>query len=213
MVYAAAIGLSPAAFVQLSERDNGGTEHTSESRMLEASRKEIRKEVSEDVTGWRWIRDSLILGLDLYIWEPLCTGFRFLHLVIIFVPVIVTVPALWIGRRVKDKSDKRTGTLWWYWFLVKSMERAGPAFIKVLIAKITRTPHNYANMEYSLDNGQLPGRIFSPQRCARSCPSYTLTHLHIPYSKLNALYGKLLMAEHSRTFSKSLRRLLSEWVL
>jgi len=51
--------------------------------------------------------------------------------VIIFVPVIVAIPAIWIGDRVKDRDNERKGTLWWYGFLVSSMERAGAAFIKV----------------------------------------------------------------------------------
>jgi len=130
-VLAAAAALSPLAFVQISEEDNGGTEQTAEGRMLEASRDEIRKEVKDDVHGIRRLRDSIIVFLDVYLWEPLCTGTRFLHLVFIFVPVIATVPALWIGRRQKNKDNERSGTVWWYWFLVKSMERAGPAFIKV----------------------------------------------------------------------------------
>jgi aarF domain-containing kinase len=128
---AAATSLTPAVFVQLSEKENEGTEHTAESRMLAASRREIKKEVKADVYGWRRVRDSVIVFADVYFWEPLCTGLRFLHLVVIFVPVIVCVPAIWVGRRVKERNGERTGTLWWYWFLVKGMERAGPAFIKV----------------------------------------------------------------------------------
>jgi aarF domain-containing kinase len=117
--------------VQLSEKDNGGTEQTAEGRMLEASRDEIKKEVDEDVHGIRRLRDHIFLFVDLYVWEPLCTGLRFLHLVVIFVPVIVTVPAIWFGPRDPKRANERSGTLWWYRFLVKSMERAGPAFIKV----------------------------------------------------------------------------------
>jgi len=117
--------------VQLSEEDNAGTDQTAEGRMLDASREELKKEVGADVHGLRRFRDTVVLYVDLYLWEPLCTGLRFLHLVFIFVPVIVTVPAIWIGPRDKKKSDERAGTLWWYWFLVRSMERAGPAFIKV----------------------------------------------------------------------------------
>jgi aarF domain-containing kinase len=131
LLLAGAISLSPAAFVQLSEKDNGGTELTAEGRMLEASRDEIKKGVAADVHGLRRLRDSVIYFADVFIWEPICTGLRFLHLVVIFVPVIVSVPALWIGRRDPKRDEERSGTLWWYWFLVKSMERAGPAFIKV----------------------------------------------------------------------------------
>ena len=134
LILAAAASLSPAAFVSLSEKDNGGTEQTAEGRMLQASRDEIEKRVDEDVHGIRRFRDTIVLFLDLYIWEPVCTGLRFLHLVVIFVPVILTVPALWVGRRSKERNNERRGTLWWYWFLVRSMERAGPAFIKVCVS-------------------------------------------------------------------------------
>jgi aarF domain-containing kinase len=135
-LFAAAVSLSPAAFVQLSEADNGGTELTAEGRMLEASRDEIKKKVGDDVHGFRRFRDSIVYFAEVYIWEPICTGLRFLHLVVIFVPVMVTVPALWIGPRDPNRDNERSGRLWWYWFLVKSMERAGPAFIKVRILNI-----------------------------------------------------------------------------
>ena len=99
--------------------------------MLEASREEIEKKVADDDTGLSRLFHQVVLILDGWIWEPLCTGFRFLHLVVIFVPVIVTVPAVWLGRRVAERDNERTGALWWYNFLVKCMELAGPAFIKV----------------------------------------------------------------------------------
>jgi aarF domain-containing kinase len=131
LLLAAAVSLSPAAFVQLSEKDNGGTELTAERRMLEASREEMKKTVGDDVHGFVRLKDSVVYFLDVWIWEPLCTGVRLLHLVVIFVPVIATVPALWIGTRDASRDNERSGTLWWYGFLVRSMERAGPAFIKV----------------------------------------------------------------------------------
>ena len=99
--------------------------------MLEASRDEIKKKVGDDVHGLRRLKDSIVYFADVYFWEPICTGLRFLHLVVIFVPVMATVPALWIGSRDPRRDNERSGSLWWYWFLVKSMERAGPAFIKV----------------------------------------------------------------------------------
>ena len=98
---AAATGaLGTAAFVQLSESDNGGTEQTAEGRMLEVSRDELKKEVDESERGlWR-LGHQILFCVDLYLWEPLCTGIRFLHLVIIFVPVILAVPAIWVRHAV-----------------------------------------------------------------------------------------------------------------
>lgn len=122
--------LTPAAFVRLSEEDNGDGK-TPEEHMLEASRAEIQKRVPENIHGLSRVWRSFYLFIDTCIFEPIATGFRFLHLVLIFVPVIATAPASYFGRRRKDRSNERTGKLWWYGFLVHSMERAGPAFIKV----------------------------------------------------------------------------------
>jgi aarF domain-containing kinase len=138
LVLASAATLSPIAFVQISEEDNGGTNETHEGRMLEASREEIRKKVPENSHGFGRVWDNIVLCADLYIWEPVCTGARFLHLFVIFVPVIFSIPAIWIGPRQKDRDNERSGTLWWYWFLVNSMERAGPAFIKVRISSFNQ---------------------------------------------------------------------------
>ncbi|KAL9602740.1 MAG: hypothetical protein Q9219_001583 [cf. Caloplaca sp. 3 TL-2023] len=122
--------LTPAAFVRLSEEDNGDGK-TPEEHMLEASREEIKKEIPKSAHGLLKAWKAFCLFLDLYLYEPMATGFRFLHLAVIFVPVIVTIPAIWLGRRVKEQDSERAGTLWWYNFLVRSMERAGPAFIKL----------------------------------------------------------------------------------
>lgn len=123
--------LGTAAFVKLSQQDNGGTDETAETRMLEVSRREIQKTVDDEGHRVVLLGRKVMLWLDLYLWEPICTGVRFLHLLVIFVPVMATVPAIWIGRRQSDRDNERSGTLWWYGFLVQSMEWAGPAFIKV----------------------------------------------------------------------------------
>lgn len=99
--------------------------------MLEASRAEIEKRVPENIHGLKRAWQGLFIFVDTWVYEPIATGFRFLHLLFIFVPVIVTVPSIWLGRRIKNRDNERAGTLWWYGFLVHSMERAGPAFIKV----------------------------------------------------------------------------------
>ena len=122
--------LSPAAFVALSEEDTGDGK-TPEEHMLEASRAEIAKEIPDEVHGPKRAWRGCCLLLDTIIIEPLATTFRFLHLVVIFVPVLITIPVVWLGNRHKGRGNERTGTLWWYVFLVHSMERAGPAFIKV----------------------------------------------------------------------------------
>lgn len=99
--------------------------------MLEVSREEIRKKIPDDVHGLNRLFRCVIFFVDQYIYEPVATSLRFLYLVIIFVPVIVTIPVIWFGGRQKDRDNERAGTLWWYGFLVSAMESAGPAFIKV----------------------------------------------------------------------------------
>ena len=123
--------LTPAAFVQLSEADTDDGK-TAEEHMLEASRQEISKKIPHNVRGLDKVRRYIIFFLDQWIYEPIATGFRFLHLVLIFVPVIIAIPALWVGSRRKDKHNERSGMIWWFGFLVNAMERAGPAFIKVI---------------------------------------------------------------------------------
>lgn len=122
--------LAPGAFLKLAE-DSDGHGMTGEMQMLEASREEIRKVVPTDARGLSRLCQSIGVLWYHYVYDPIATGFRFLHLVVIFMPVVVTVPAIWIGRRIENRNNARSGTLWWYRFLVKAMERAGPAFIKV----------------------------------------------------------------------------------
>lgn len=125
--------MTPAAFLQLAEEGDGGRK-TGEKLMLEESRNEVRKSVAEDARGVSRLRQSLSVFWTCYVYDPIATGVRFAHLAFIFLPVILTAPAVWLGRKVKDRNGLRTGTLWWYGFLVQAMERAGPAFIKVLAA-------------------------------------------------------------------------------
>jgi aarF domain-containing kinase len=128
--------LSPLAFVGLAHEESGNGEKTHEAAMLEASRKELDEHVPAALKNSRKYRKGIYFFIEDYIIEPIATGLRFLHLVFIFVPVIVTIPAIWLGQRQADKDDERSGTIWWYGFLVSSMERAGAAFIKV-----QRQPH------------------------------------------------------------------------
>ncbi|KAL7622462.1 hypothetical protein AAE478_007968 [Parahypoxylon ruwenzoriense] len=133
ILWATASGaLGAAAFVNLSEVEHGGgPERTTEGHMLEVSRGELKRTVSDDEGAMPRLGHKLIILLDLYLWEPLCTGVRFVELLFIFVPVILAVPAIWIGNRQPNHDNERSGTLWWYNFLVKRMEAAGPAFIKL----------------------------------------------------------------------------------
>ncbi|KAJ5806976.1 hypothetical protein N7474_010568 [Penicillium riverlandense] len=146
LVGAVMVALSPTAFLKLAE-DTTDNEKTGEMQMLEASRAEVRKTVPADAHGLSKFCRSVYVFWYCYIYDPIATGFRFLHLAFIFIPVVVTVPAIWLGPRVRTKDGARTGTIWWYKFLVNAMERAGPAFIKLGQWAASRTD------------------IFSPEMC------------------------------------------------
>ena len=127
--------LSPLAFVSLSQHDSEDG-RTHEEAMLEASRKELKEHVPKALQGSRKVRRGIYFFIDMYIIEPIATGLRLLHLVVIFVPVLVTIPSIWFGKRQPGHDNERSGTLWWYGFLVRSMERAGATFIKVISSSI-----------------------------------------------------------------------------
>ena len=116
--------LSPITFLQLAEKSNRD-DTIAGLELLAASRNETKKAIPDGANGMAGNCRRIYILLDRYIFEPLATGFRFLRLVIIFVPVIAMVPVIWFGRRVPSRDRERTGTLWWYGFLVASMERAG----------------------------------------------------------------------------------------
>jgi aarF domain-containing kinase len=168
--------LSPAAFVSISEGDNGDGK-TGEEQMLAASREELKQQVPKVLENSKGFRRRIYFFVDTYIVEPICTGLRFLHLVFIFVPVMATVPIVWFGARNPDRDNERGGTLWWYGFLVRSMERAGAAFIKV---NNTAEDNGFNSncLIHSSDNGPLQGQTFSQTSYARLCPRCTPTLPH-----------------------------------
>ena len=153
--------LSPAFFVHIASSDDDDkhsspddeNELTGGEKMLHASHEELRSQVPKALQHSTKVRRTIYFWLDRYIVEPILTGLRFLHLVVIFVPVIICVPVMWIGPRVRDRDNERAGCLWWYGFLVRSMERAGAAFIKLGQWAASRTdifPHEMCAVMSSL---------------------------------------------------------------
>lgn len=63
--------------------------------------------------------------------EPILTAKRFIYLCCIFVPVLLAAPMLIIGQTEPRVGRDRWGAVWWYGFLTRQMQRAGPTFIKV----------------------------------------------------------------------------------
>ncbi|KAK6525072.1 hypothetical protein TWF281_011951 [Arthrobotrys megalospora] len=104
---------------------------TQELRLLAESEEETQYQKVETQSLVRRALSYVERYFHSYVLEPVATGLRFLHLALLFLPVMVTMPAIWIGPRLPFRDDERTGTLWWYGFLVRSMERAGPTFIKL----------------------------------------------------------------------------------
>lgn len=89
---------------------------------------------------------SVLQVLNAYILEPFLTLVRFLHLAILFGPVIITAPMLFVGSTPRRRPGKPVaeqeegwGAVWWYGFLVAQMERAGPSFIKLAQWAASRT--------------------------------------------------------------------------
>lgn len=73
---------------------------------------------------------KILAALSKWIWEPLCTLFRFGELLVIFMPVLLVMPITLLGFRHEDGGD-RSGAMLWYRYLTWSMELAGPSFIKL----------------------------------------------------------------------------------
>ncbi|KAJ3559965.1 hypothetical protein NM688_g2 [Phlebia brevispora] len=65
------------------------------------------------------------------IWEPILTARRFLHLLYLFLPVLISSPMLLVGAPEERYAGDRWGAVWWYGYLTAQMERAGPTFIKL----------------------------------------------------------------------------------
>lgn len=126
-----------------------------------------------------------------YIIEPLSTARRFIHLALIFLPVIITAPILLLeymdigrdkaarrrGRNKPKDSEERSTTTWWYGLLVSQMERAGPTFIKVsrrhpsnlsFCDVVVETYLNTFRDIHSSLNGPARGGISSQPACAKN---------------------------------------------
>ncbi|KAG2156668.1 uncharacterized protein EDB93DRAFT_1238943 [Suillus bovinus] len=77
------------------------------------------------------IPSRILSLLQEHLWEPLLTARRFIHLFYLFIPVIITMPMLLVGKPERRYRGDKWGAIWWYGFLVRRMETAGPTFIKL----------------------------------------------------------------------------------
>ncbi|KAF9435782.1 hypothetical protein BGZ76_005537 [Entomortierella beljakovae] len=100
------------------------------AQLIPNTKTEILAE-ARDPSFWKRLKQYLEDMLDDYVLHPILTIWRFGVLAVIFLPLILTAPALFIGERNKELDDERSGTIWWYSLLVRHMELAGPTFIKL----------------------------------------------------------------------------------
>ncbi|KAK3838126.1 MAG: putative ubiquinone biosynthesis protein [Linnemannia gamsii] len=113
-------------------------QHVKSAHHIPYVKTEIVK-LAENPSFWRRLRQQLEDLWEDYVVHPVLTIWRFGVLALIFLPLIITVPAVFLGERNKELSDERSGTLWWYSLLVKHMELAGPTFIKLSQWAASRT--------------------------------------------------------------------------
>ena len=78
------------------------------------------------------ILDRILDWLDNWLLEPILICKRFFHVLLLFSPIVIALPIIFIGKRYPEEHDERTGTLWWYDLVMNQMELAGPTFIKVI---------------------------------------------------------------------------------
>ncbi len=92
------------------------------------------------------------------IWEPILTARRFVHLLLYFVPVLLTSPMLLVGLPEERLKGDRWGAVWWYGFLTAQMQRAGPTFVKVCLFRLPERPFTDKGISVLvIAMGSLPG--------------------------------------------------------
>lgn len=111
------------------------------------------------------------------IWEPILTTRRFIHLVYLFLPVLLSAPMLLVGNPERALGGDRWGAVWWYGFLTSQMQRAGPTFVKVCCLPISHS--HWDSLGLSLHNGQLLVQICFQRCCVSVLGHYTREEGHI----------------------------------
>lgn len=80
--------------------------------------------------------DHILLFVHDNIWEPILTARRFIHLLYLFLPVLVSAPMILIGAPEAKYRGERWGAVWWYGYLTQQLQRAGPTFVKVRVERL-----------------------------------------------------------------------------
>ncbi|PVZ98669.1 hypothetical protein BB558_005326 [Smittium angustum] len=99
----------------------------------------IRKYLIKALFTLNSIRYSLSDVYRQYIREPIMIIVRFGHLIVLFIPILITYPVGFFGEPQLDRDNEKSGRLWWYRFLTNQMSHAGPTFVKLSQWAATRT--------------------------------------------------------------------------
>jgi aarF domain-containing kinase len=105
-------------------------------RELEEEQEQYREVRLNSNIGWFY---RLRFFVSDYVWEPLVTVGRFLELSVIFLPLLVTIPVSWFGKR---------GCSIWYKIVRISLDHAGASFVKLGQWAASRTdifPQEFCN--------------------------------------------------------------------
>ncbi|KAF9116578.1 hypothetical protein BGX27_001434 [Mortierella sp. AM989] len=157
-----------ASGIHLEPRDPSG-HHLPNTKLAQAIpyvKTEIVS-VAQNPSFWKRLKQYLEDMLDDYVLHPILTIWRFGVLAVIFLPLIVAAPALFMGERTKELDDERSGAIWWYSLLVRHMEMAGPTFIKLSQWAASRTdifPKQMCEMLSKLHNQVDPHSIEHTRR-------------------------------------------------
>ncbi|KAG5357623.1 ABC1 family protein [Yarrowia sp. C11] len=168
MATGVAVGLAMGCSMVLNdapqEKDNKKQELTREQQFYIDSQKQTESRKLPDYEGSSnklyVFGRRLLTRLEVWIWDPIATTFRFFYLSLLFTPVLLTLPIILIGPRDKSKDNERYTAIWWYGLLTKMMERAGASFIKLGQWAASRTD------------------IFPPQLCAEMSDLHSNNKAH-----------------------------------
>lgn len=137
------VAATGALSIFMLQRSTGSSEKEQEAIVLHEPVSPTAQQTTHIIPSPNEQPLTLTYIIQTYITEPISTFFRFLHLALLFGPVILASPMLLVGstkvsRRLLQRGAtgqaeevERWGAVWWYGFLVAQMERAGPTFIKV----------------------------------------------------------------------------------
>lgn len=136
---------------------------------------------------------GIVEFLRSWIAEPFLTFVRFCHLALLFGPVILTAPMIFVGSRPKKRRGKPVaedeenwGAVWWYGFLVRQMQRAGPSFIKLgqwAASRADLFPHSLCVLMSQLHSSNKPHPFWYTKRVIEKAFGHTFEEIFDEFNK------------------------------